>query len=277
MENGPFEDVFPIKKVKKRFYVSYSGTVSSGATGSFSVWQMPWPKLRKSGMNIFFSATTTKNMLQMCAQTCMCCMRWPPGIPFMVRTQQEECMLGCLVSSWIETAGEKPGKSDPEWVTVAVPCVRDGFCQLTTIIWPWQLPKKRNHRLNTQPLPSCRTSKPFKFPRMPWNLHVCYSSARTSWGVERAGCLPGFVSERLAGYPVDSADIRGRWWALVTKVCLLSEIFSFVFVYNRYKSFLLIRTFVCKWDGRNDTFKSIISYREIFCLIFFRASYEEQI
>ena len=39
-----------------------------------------------------FSATTTKNMLQMCAQTCMRCMRWPPGIPFMVRAQQEECV-----------------------------------------------------------------------------------------------------------------------------------------------------------------------------------------
>ena len=41
------------------------------------------------------------------------------------------------------------------------------FCQLTTIIWPWQLPKKRRHQLNTQLPPSCRTSKPVTFPRTP--------------------------------------------------------------------------------------------------------------
>ena len=36
----------------------------------------------------------------------------------------------------------------------------------------------------------------------------------TATQLSDAGCLPGFVSERLAGYPVDSGDIRGRWWAV---------------------------------------------------------------
>ena len=38
-----------------------------------------------------FSATTTKNMLQMRSQKCMRCMRWPSEVPFVLRAQQEEC------------------------------------------------------------------------------------------------------------------------------------------------------------------------------------------
>lgn len=40
----------------------------------------------------FMSDVTCRNMIQVCAQMCMRCMKFPTDLPFVPRAQQEECM-----------------------------------------------------------------------------------------------------------------------------------------------------------------------------------------